>query len=261
MSHDYQFALPCPYHNYNYRNWAPGRWMEPHSHDYLQIIHVVEGDFAVDCGDGWQTVKPGFLHILPAGFTHGLRTRGGHKQFGLNFTPLSTDSNPLHTLLCQRYTRPSIQPAEFSAPLKHYLHSPSILPDELTELKIIHMFDHYCLSLLDSLPQNGAENQKERLLSLLEAHATETLPVSQIAIDMNMSRATLQRFCADTFGCGAHTLHERIRMEYATRLLYQPDITVSDCAIQCGYADIYSFSRAFKRIKGIAPSRAGRTRN
>ncbi len=229
--------------------------MEVHGHDYLQIIHVVEGDFAVDWGDGWQIVKPGCAHILPGGFSHSLRTTHGHKQFGLNFNTLKDAPTPLHALLCRRFTRPCIQPVEFTTPMRHYLESPPILPDELTQLKIIHMFDSYSLDLLDSLSVRSEIRQKKQLLGFLEENAAEPLTVTEISDAMSMSRASLQRFCAETFNCGVKTLHERIRIEHAARLLYQTELSISECARACGYSDIYAFSRSFKRIKGISPSK------
>lgn len=46
-----------------------------------------------------------------------------------------------------------------------------------------------------------------------------------------------------------------LRLSYAENMLKSGEYTVSETAIQCGFSDIYYFSKVFKAKKGISPSK------
>ena len=52
-----------------------------------------------------------------------------------------------------------------------------------------------------------------------------------------------------------HQYHTRQRIEMAERLLISQDLAVREVATQVGYADPYYFSRVFKKLTGMQPSR------
>jgi AraC-like DNA-binding protein len=45
-----------------------------------------------------------------------------------------------------------------------------------------------------------------------------------------------------------------MRIEEASRMLFNTNLSVGEVADQCGYGDIYGFSRAFARVTGVSPS-------
>jgi AraC-like DNA-binding protein len=45
-----------------------------------------------------------------------------------------------------------------------------------------------------------------------------------------------------------------IRIEIAKNMLYSGEYSVSQVAEQCGFSDIYYFSKAFKKAVGVNPS-------
>lgn len=50
------------------------------------------------------------------------------------------------------------------------------------------------------------------------------------------------------------SLYVEKRMEFAAGLLKDPNINVTDVASMAGFADVYSFSKAFKKYFRVAPS-------
>jgi AraC-like DNA-binding protein len=44
-------------------------------------------------------------------------------------------------------------------------------------------------------------------------------------------------------------------MTIASDLLIEPDTTIADVAKRVGFADAFSFSAAFKRVRGMSPSK------
>ncbi len=252
MSQSHVFSMRCPYGFCSYNRWPPGHTLEPHSHDFLQVFHLLEGDSRIDMGGGWQTVRPGSVHVLPPGFQHAFQAGSGDLHVFLNLQP-EDDERGWRQRLAEHFRTPTVYATSFPAALHRFLESRPLVLTEAAELKLINLFDAYCLSLIEGHDQARDKGTRLRLLDFLELNAHVPLTVEQIANAVPMSRASLQRFCSKVFGCGAHALHHRVRMERAARLLLQSDLSVSRCASQCGFPDIYSFSRSFKRIMGSSP--------
>lgn len=252
MTHEYSFLINSPYHGFNFDYWDPGQYKSDHSHNFLQFIHVISGYFEVDFGAGWQQVSPGCVHVLPPGCVHSLKTTTGHSQFGLSIIS-HPDERGWHGRLYELFKKPGIFPLPFQFPQRLIKECQSNVYDDTTQLRLINIFDQYCLELYTSLQQHSHSKAKKDLFLILNQNINNNLSVDEIALKMNMSRASLQRFCAKNYNCGAHALYQQIRVDRAARLLIQSDISVGECAIECGYDDIYSFSRIFKRLKGYSP--------
>ena len=80
------------------------------------------------------------------------------------------------------------------------------------------------------------------------------LGVEQVAEQMNMSATTLRRQLFQATGESPKAYFTAIQMRKATNLLANTDSSVADIALQCGYQEVSSFIRAFKRIYGVSPS-------
>ena len=61
-----------------------------------------------------------------------------------------------------------------------------------------------------------------------------------------------RRFKKDT-GCSVNRYILKEQLEMAKKLLLYPDITVSEIAVRCGYANMSNFSAMFKRETGVSP--------
>jgi AraC-like DNA-binding protein len=51
----------------------------------------------------------------------------------------------------------------------------------------------------------------------------------------------------------------RLRLARAAKLLAEEDISVTDVALEAGFADLSNFVRTFRRAAGVSPSRFRRT--
>ncbi|UQT56956.1 AraC family transcriptional regulator [Streptomyces durmitorensis] len=78
--------------------------------------------------------------------------------------------------------------------------------------------------------------------------------VASLAARAQVSRAAFARNFAELVGRPPMAYLTEWRMTLAAELLAEPGATVAAVAGQVGYADGFSFSDAFKRIRGIAPS-------
>ena len=94
-----------------------------------------------------------------------------------------------------------------------------------------------------------------RALGLLHAEPAAPWTVAALAGRVGVSRATLAKRFAERVGEPPLTYLTRWRMTLAADLLVQRETaTVAQVARSVGYGDAFSFSAAFKRIRGVNPT-------
>jgi AraC-like DNA-binding protein len=102
----------------------------------------------------------------------------------------------------------------------------------------------------------GLRPQPASFAERLAAHLASSLPdgtdVADAARAMRMSARTLQRRLEQEQTRFSEVL-DRARLAEARRLLADPSVTLTDAAFRLGFADLATFSRAFKRWTGVPP--------
>jgi AraC-like DNA-binding protein len=78
-----------------------------------------------------------------------------------------------------------------------------------------------------------------------------------LAAFVGCSEFHFNRAFTNTFGTSPYAYMLRTRLNEAHRLLATTDLPVSNIAMQCGFNDGATFSRAFRRCHGVAPSVIG----
>jgi AraC-like DNA-binding protein len=88
----------------------------------------------------------------------------------------------------------------------------------------------------------------------LEQHFFEATNLDAAAASLGLSRrrfTQLFRQCTDSSWLA---YVRRLRIEHAKRLLAEPQKTVLSIAFECGFEDLSTFYRAFKREVGVSPN-------
>lgn len=80
----------------------------------------------------------------------------------------------------------------------------------------------------------------------------------ELAQAVSVSTGHFARRFQDHFGVGAADAIERLRLAHAADLLLHSSSSLTDIAAQCGFADVYHFSRRFSLRYGIPPGRCRR---
>lgn len=95
-----------------------------------------------------------------------------------------------------------------------------------------------------------------RTVEIVNEHlTTRNYGVETIASELNMSESTFRRRLLAVAGETPKAYISAIQMQKASSLLTtRHDLSISDVAMQCGFEEASSFTRAFKRVYGVAPS-------
>lgn len=126
-------------------------------------------------------------------------------------------------------------------------------------LKVLEVF--YLLSAL--LPQehievsayySGKQIQKiKRLKAELMDHLDSRDPLKGMAARYGLSLTTMKNCFKSVYGKPIHAFQKEYKMQKATALLLETDLSILEIAGQLGYENPNKFSTAFKTIIGMSP--------
>lgn len=103
--------------------------------------------------------------------------------------------------------------------------------------------------------RGGLSVRKQKLVAeFIDAHIAEKISLARLAKIAGLSRYHFARVFKQTFGVPPHRYHMERRMERAKNLLLQSTLPVTQIALRVGFRETSSFTRAYRRYAGIAPS-------
>ncbi len=104
------------------------------------------------------------------------------------------------------------------------------------------------------LSETAREPRVRRALLLMEQNVSRPVAILAIAEQLGLSVRQLERLCREHLGVGPASLYRQLRMRYAHWLIENTDRSVTEIAIEAGFADCAHFSRQFKDAYGESPS-------
>ena len=97
--------------------------------------------------------------------------------------------------------------------------------------------------------------QRRQVTELLRANLDGRLRLADLAQACHLSVSHFARSFKRAFGVSCHRWLTDLRIERAKELLASADLTLTDVAVQSGFADQAAFTRTFHRIVGLPPGR------
>lgn len=95
----------------------------------------------------------------------------------------------------------------------------------------------------------------ERIRSHIESNHLRLRTIEDVAAECGVTAMYVARLFRRFGQAGAYQFLVRLKMNHAASLLQDRGMNVTEVAAQLGFADAFQFSRAFKRVHGVAPSR------
>jgi transcriptional regulator GlxA family with amidase domain len=105
----------------------------------------------------------------------------------------------------------------------------------------------------------GDERVRKALL-VMEEHLATPVPIETVATTVALSTRQLERRFKAALGLRPAAAYRRLRLRYAQWLLDHTTRSLTEIAVEAGFADAAHFSRAFKTAYGSTPSTERRRR-
>jgi AraC family transcriptional regulator len=103
--------------------------------------------------------------------------------------------------------------------------------------------------------------QQKHVTEFIEEHLAEDISLAALAEIADLSLYHFARAFTRSFGMPPHRYHMARRMDRARSLLQRPALSVTQIGIQIGFRETSSFTRAFRRFTGLAPTEYRRHRD
>lgn len=103
-----------------------------------------------------------------------------------------------------------------------------------------------------------ANQHVQRAILHMEQNMDRPLSVAQLASQLGISSRQLERLFHNNLGRKPQDFYRMLRLRYARALLESGQANVTNVAIESGFSDCSHFSRHFKLVYGISPSKCYR---
>lgn len=90
--------------------------------------------------------------------------------------------------------------------------------------------------------------------SFIDQYYAQEIDIAQVALESNISQYHFFRLFKTVYGVSPYQYIKQKRMLKAQELLKKQKWPMAQLAIEVGYSDIFSFSKAYKQFFGYAPS-------
>ncbi len=246
----------------------------PHWHSAMEIIIPVENDYIAVINNITHTIHPESIFIIPPGEMHEVYPLNGGKRFIFMFdisliTKLKSFSG-IQSILAQPLhitpeTYPQIYDDVYQSLLR--MRNEYFNKTEYAELTIYSLllnlfvkigYNH--INTGNLFPNVRLYKQKEyvqkfnALMDYIDEHYMEDLNLEDIAKSIGFSKFHFSRLFKQytNFTFCDYLCYRRIKV--AEELLAEPDLSITEIALQAGFPSISTFNRLFKQRKNCTPS-------
>jgi len=130
-----------------------------------------------------------------------------------------------------------------------------IYGDTLSMSLAAHLLLHYSSDRpAFAVPPKGLSHRQLKIvLDYIEANLDQSLHLKDIAATVYLSEYYFCRLFRQSMGCPLHQYIRQQRIKRAKLLLKDPRLSLTDIALQCGFANQSHFSRLFRQSTQMTP--------
>lgn len=256
-----RFSNAPPISNVNVMIAPSNFQMTLHSHEFYHANHLLEGELSIVFEDKQYDLRPGDLFVLPPDIPHGLLSKTGYTQIGMDIDPQYDDKGFYKEFvnLCQGFkvANFSIPPSVVNLQVNEMRNLLSA-PTTYNNLRVLNIAESKLLDLMEKLHSSSTSAFTLRFNEMLRSYQPWQLTLDDMCKYLLVSRSELERQSHNSFGCGASEYCARLRFSKACEML-QNDIPLSTVAETLNFCDVGHFSKFFSKRAKMPPGQYRKT--
>lgn len=231
------------------------KWINPKPRDWVSVVFVEEGILEYRTETSVYHAEPGEIFISAVGEQETSMPAG--KTLSYIYADFFTQEPPIFTEgLISRVNRPE-NPETARMLFEQMLHTWN-RGGIGCRMHCREQLYAILNGIIEEKNRNAPSDRQYHLIrpaiERMKQNLSASLTREELAAQCGLSESTLSRAFLTYYGCTPMEYLRNLRVEYAKAELERGERTVGEIAELCGYADIYSFSRTFKRVTGMPPS-------
>ncbi|MBC5801544.1 MAG: helix-turn-helix transcriptional regulator [Candidatus Eremiobacteraeota bacterium] len=207
---------------------------------------------------------PGDIKIVPAGYSRIWETEGPTLKLTIDVSPslvrtaaeeMSLNADRV-SIAPQLHVRdPQIEYIAWALKAELETEEPfgRLYADSLGLALAAHLLRRYAPSVPDRFPSALPKRRLQRVLDYIRDHLSHDLTLGELAAIANMSPSYFNVLFKQSVGLSVHQHVVRVRVEYATALILEGDLPLSEVAFKAGFANQSHMARCMRRITGVTP--------
>ena len=244
-----------------------------HWHTPMEIIMPLEGTYTVFLGDKPVLLQEGDIIFICPGILHSLVAPENGKRIILQIewsvVSKIRDLNSILALISPVLTLTPQTAPDIYSDIYHlicqilseyeedsFLSEAVIYARMLDIPSLIGRYQAFASCRFDAGPQKQKE-YLDRFLSIcnyIDEHCTEDLSLDQVAKTAGFSKYHFTRLFKQFTNTTYYKYLNRKRIDHAMLLLSDPDIPVTEAALQSGFSSLSTFLRVFRSVKQCTPT-------
>ena len=221
---------------------------------HIDFFWIIEGTMRVESYFGVQDATPGMLLIIPAHFDRRQTIITPHCKYLYFRTDIPSVFPQIDRII--------LKESQCANEIIFYVNR--IIDDENRTIpgaktEVSNDYRLHLFSLIAELIRHEAKAEIVRTGNPLElflqkaGNVSQNTTVEEYAKKLNLSLSAFFKRCVAETGFSPKEFIQRQRLQRAQSLLKYSEYTISDIALQVGYANAFSFSKAFRKATGQSP--------
>lgn len=246
---------------------------EMHSHEYIELAYVLEGDGVTTINGKTEPFKKGDFYIIDYNSSHSYDSEiMNFKIINCLFSPKIIDSSFSEYMSFND----AMASYFFKISGKHLNYTPAdrLFHDETGEIKTLFenifneyrneepgtmaLLRYYIRTVIIKLARiigssNMVSDAVKQTIDVIEKRCNENISFGDIAKELHYSLPYLSAKFKKEIGMTFTQFLKNIRMEKAASLLTDTNIPIKEIAEQSGYTDLNTFYSVFKQVMKVTP--------
>lgn len=244
------------YPNANYHD----RKRKTGSNEYI-LLYCVEGSGEIDLGDMKYILKPNSYIIIPPGIKHHYRSSKKNPWTIFWTHILGKNADLLYRKYEKLYDSPIVSIPRNEQSQENFMKIMTILESgyettalEYANLTLFHIITEMVYQMAIDTPETKVDIITSSI-SFLNHNLDKNFRVEDLAEEQNLSVSRYSELFKKKTGYAPIQYFNKLKIEKSCQYLYFTDLGIKEICAKIGHADPYYYSRAFKKLMGIPPSK------